>query len=99
MMREHINGASTRLTSCASLKKEVGCHPMGSTKAALALCCCFGTLVLTAGCGGDSTGTGDHHPVKVAFVVQPSTSSAGTSLAPSITVAVQDAQGQVDTTA
>ncbi len=72
---------------------------MGSTKAALALCCCFGTLVLTAGCGGDSTGTGDHHPVKVAFVVQPSTSSAGTSLAPSITVAVQDAQGQVDTTA
>src|ERR1043166_6229527 len=70
-----------------------------SMKAALALWC-YGTLILTAGCGGDATGTGgDHHPVRLAFVVQPNASSAGISLAPSVEIAVQDAQGQLDTTA
>src|SRR5690349_953610 len=80
--------------------KPLGRTVESSIRAALTLCCCYGTVVLAVGWGGDSTGTGgDHHPVKLAFVVQPSASSAGTSLAPSVTVAVQDAQGRVDTTA
>ena len=55
-------------------------------------------LLFVGGCGSSNTVT-IGPPAKLAFTVQPTNVAAGSSVTPSVVVSVEDAQGNVVTTA
>ena len=76
----------------------------GSSRSAAGVTCKFigisilVSLLFIAGCGSGSTTT-VAPPAKLAITVQPGNAAAGSSIAPAITVSIEDAQGNVVTTA
>ena len=59
------------------------------------------SVVSLMACGGNDDGTGPRvgTPAKLAFTVQPTSGTAGVPIAPTVTAAIQDASGDVVTTA
>ena len=59
----------------------------------------FGALLFVAGCAGSGNSVTIGPPAQLAFTGQPTSASAGNSIAPAVTVSIEDAQGHVVTTA